>query len=269
MKRFIRVVIRLFIIILGLYVIALIILYFFQEKLLFHPQVLPQNHEFSFSGDYEELYIPVENDVNLHGILFKAKNSKGLVFYLHGNGGCVEGWGNSATAFTSSGYDLFMLDYRGYGKSGGSISSEDQLNNDIAKAYHYILTNYSPAKTVIAGYSIGTGPATYLAANNNPDLLLLQAPYYSLNTLVDEKVPLLPEFVKRYKYPTYSYMEKLSCPVYFFHGTDDALIPFEHSVKLQEKRGNKPGALMPLEGHGHNAINTSEVFSEKLKKVLE
>ena len=102
-----------------LYALSLTMLYFFQEKLLFHPVVLDQKHKFSFSNEFEEVYIPVEDDVKLHGILFKAKNSKGLVLYLHGNGGCVDGWGHSAELYNEAGYDIFMLDYRGYGKSNG------------------------------------------------------------------------------------------------------------------------------------------------------
>lgn len=76
-------------------VLGFALLYFLQEKLLFHPEVLTKNHAFTFPGDFKEVYIPVEDEVNLHGVLFKAEDTKGLVFYLHGNGGSVNGWGNN------------------------------------------------------------------------------------------------------------------------------------------------------------------------------
>ncbi|AWH85274.1 alpha/beta hydrolase [Flavobacterium album] len=252
----------------GLYLLALFLLYFFQEKLLFHPQVLEQEYKFTFSDAFEEVYIPVSDDVKLHGILFRAKDSKGLVFYLHGNGGCVEDWGDAAANFTSAGYDLFMLDYRGYGKSGGTIESEAQINEDIEKAFAYMEKDYQLRNIIIAGYSIGTGPATHLAAKKKVKALILQAPYYSLTGLSGEKVPLIPEFVKRYKFNTGSEILKVNAPVYIFHGTEDKLIPYEHSLKLKKKAGDR-AVLIPLPGEGHNAINDSALFKEKLSGILK
>lgn len=250
-----------------LYALSLTLLYFFQEKLLFHPMVLGKEHRFSFSGEFEEVYIPVEDDVKLHGILFKAKNSKGLVFYLHGNGGCVEGWGRSAGLYNLAGYDIFMLDYRGYGKSGGTIESEEQLNSDVEKAFLAMQKKYG-STIIIAGYSIGTGPAAHLAVAKNVKALILQAPYYSLTGLASEKVPLMPEFIKRYKFNTYNEIEKMKLPVYIFHGTEDKLIPFAHSQRLKEI-GQENIILIPLPGEGHNAINESYEFAGKLFDILK
>ena len=268
MKKRRRVWVKLLLLLSGLYVMALILLYFFQEALLFHPTVLTQDHKFNFFTDFEEVFIPVDKDIKLHGILFKADQSKGLVFYLHGNGGCVEGWGNAAETFTSTGYDLFMLDYRGYGKSGGEIESEGQIVTDVQKAYQFMLEKYDPANVVIAGYSIGTGPAAILASTRPNKMLILQAPYYSLASLVDEKVSLLPDFVKKYEFKTNNHIEKALGPVVIFHGTDDKLIPFDHSQRLI-KHCSAKSKLIPLPGEGHNAINDSELFRLELKKVLQ
>lgn len=268
MKKPVRVVRNIFIVIVGLYFLALCLVYFFQEKLLFHPQVLEQKHQFAFTGSFVEIFIPVDDDVKLHGVLFKAKDSKGLVFYLHGNGGCVDGWGGCAANFTSSGYDLFMLDYRGYGKSGGAIESEAQMNDDTEKAFDFMQKKYKEGTIIIAGYSIGTGPAAHLAAAKNIKALILQAPYYSLTELESEKVPLIPEFVKRYKFNTGNEMLKVNAPIYLFHGTEDKLIPYKHSLKLKETAGDR-AVLIPLPGEGHNAINESDLFKEKLSEILK
>lgn len=74
-------------IVLGLYLLALAAIYFMQEKLLFQPEVLSRDYKFSFYDAFNEVFIPVEKGVQLHGLLFKAEHPKGLVFYLHGNGG--------------------------------------------------------------------------------------------------------------------------------------------------------------------------------------
>ncbi len=266
MKRVTKILKNAIIVLILLYVLALTLLYFFQEKLLFHPTVLDQKHQFVFPAEFEEILIPVEDSIKLHGILFRAEKSRGLVFYLHGNGGCVEGWGQSASVFTDGGYDLFIPDYRGYGKSGGAITGEKQLNADMDKAFSFMEKNYG-SNIIIAGYSIGTGPAAHLAAANTIKALLLQAPYYSLTGLTSEKVPLLPEFIKRYKFNTYSEISKVKAPVWLFHGTEDRLIPFRHSERLKEKRSNNV-MLIPLPGEGHNAINESALFTEKLTEIL-
>ncbi len=266
MKKPYRFIIRLALWLIGIYLVALCILYFFQEKLLFHPKVLEQSYKFAFTDDFEEVFIPVDDDVKLHGILFKAKESKGLVFYLHGNGGCVDGRGNAATVFLASGYDLFMPDYRGYGKSGGHLESEAQINDDMEKTFNFIQKNYGE-NIIIAGYSIGTGPATHLAASKRIKTLILQAPYYSLTELESEKVPLIPEFIKRYKFDTYNEITKVNAPVYLFHGTDDELIPFDHSLRLKEKAGDG-AVLIPLQGEGHSFMNDNPLYREKISEIL-
>jgi len=266
MKKIYRFWLRVVLVIIGIYALSLTLLYFFQEKLLFHPVVLDQEHQFSFSNEFEEVYIPVGDNVKLHGIIFRAKNSKGLVFYLHGNGGCVEGWGQSAGLYNQAGYDIFMLDYRGYGKSAGHIESEEQLNDDVEKAFSFMRKEYG-SNIIIAGYSIGTGPAAHLAVAKNAKALVLQAPYYSLTDLASEKVPLIPEFIKRYKFNTCDEIGRVKAPVYIFHGTEDKLIPFSHSQRLKEI-GKENVVLIPLPGEGHNAINESYEFAGKLSDIL-
>lgn len=114
-----RVIIKVLFIAGILYVAMCIFLYFIQERLLFFPEKLPQNYRFAFTHDFEELKIEMEDEILLNGILFKIQNPKGLIFYLHGNAGSLRTWGEAAKIYTDMSYDLFMLDYRGYGKSEG------------------------------------------------------------------------------------------------------------------------------------------------------
>ena len=243
-------------------------LYFFQEKLLFRPDVLAKDQVFTFPDEFEEVYIPLDDNVKLHGLLFKAQNPKGLVFYLHGNGGSLDGWGNIAGTFTNSGYDLFMLDYRGYGKSGGHIESEEQMHKDISTAYSMVTKGYNENDIIVVGYSIGTGFAAHLAEGKDIKALILQAPYYSMSALIADKVPVVPEFVKRYKIATNKYLEKVTAPIYIFHGTDDRLIPYENAVKLQAYINNRV-KLIPLPNTGHLINEYSPGYIENLKMILK
>lgn len=99
-------------------------LYFRQETLLFYPQKLPATYRFTFPGRYAEYPVTAPDGTALSGLLFRADSAKGLVFFLHGNGGSLADWGHLAPVYLARGYDVFFLDYRGYGKSAGHLSSQ-------------------------------------------------------------------------------------------------------------------------------------------------
>src|SRR5690242_4014774 len=103
------------------YVVICIILFVFQEKLIFFPEKLDRNFKFSFDQKFTEINIKTRDGNLLSGVLFSSDSSKGLIFYLHGNAGSLNTWGEVAKRYTELKYDVFMLDYRGYGKSEGSI----------------------------------------------------------------------------------------------------------------------------------------------------
>jgi alpha-beta hydrolase superfamily lysophospholipase len=127
----------------AVYVAICILAYFFQERIIFFPERLSPDHEFDFDGHHEEVFITTTGGAKLNGLLFKAPDAKGLIFYLHGNAGSLNSWGDVAATYTRLGYDVFLLDYRGYGKSEGEVTSEDELVQDVRDAYDYLLKHTS------------------------------------------------------------------------------------------------------------------------------
>lgn len=249
------------------YLVVMGLLSFQQEKMIFFPEKLPADYRFSFDQAFEEIFIPASDGVRLHGLLFKAEASKGLVFYLHGNAGSVASWGWAAEPYTDLGYDTFVLDYRGYGKSGGNISSESQFYADVQAAYDQLKTRYSEDRMIVAGYSIGTGAAARLAAENHPRLLILQAPYYSLGDLMQSLYPFVPAFLLQYKFETFRYVEKTKAPIVLFHGDRDEIIYPGSSEKL--KAHLKPAdQVIILKGQAHNGMNENPEYQRELAKVL-
>jgi pimeloyl-ACP methyl ester carboxylesterase len=258
------------ILLLVLYVVGCGFLYFKKEALLFYPEKLPANYQFQFSGEYREHPITTPDGTRLSGLLFKAKASKGLLFFLHGNGGSLAGWGEAAATYTQLGYDVFLLDYRGYGKSEGRISSQTQLLADVEIAYSQVKTNYSEQDIVIAGYSVGTGPAAWLAARQQPRLLLLHAPYYSLADMAARTIklwPILPGWLLRYPLPTNEFVQRVSAPVVLFHGDHDEVIPYNSSVRL--KALLKPAdQLITIEGGRHNNLLDTPQYQRVIQRLL-
>jgi uncharacterized protein len=249
------------------YVCICVLLYFLQERLIFFPEKTPRDRVYRFSDNFEELYFTTPDQLSLHGVLFKARQSKGLIFYLHGNAGSIESWGDAATVYTSLGYDVFMLDYRGYGKSEGSVTSEQQLHDDVNLVFNQLTSRYAENRIVILGYSIGTGPAVKLAAERRAKLLILQAPFYSFESVMKQHYAIIPTFILRYKFETYKYLPRCRMPVVIFHGEDDNLIDLRNATRLKNLF-KATDTLITLKGVGHNGMTHDLQYLKQLKTIL-
>lgn len=241
--------------------------YILQEKLIFFPEKLATDHAFNFPQSYEEVFISSADGKRLHGLLFKVNNPKGLIFYLHGNAGSLDGWGGVAETYTRIQYDVFLLDYRGYGKSEGRIESEDQLSRDVQSAYDQMAQVYADNKIVVLGYSIGSGLAAKVAATNAPRLLILQAPYYSLTDVMNHTIPFLPAFLLKYRLETNQYIQACKMPIVLFHGDQDEVIPYSQSVKLKSLLKDSD-TLITLNGVGHNGMTHDVGYVAAIERVL-
>ena len=252
----------------ALYGLLCGVLYFKQEKLLFAPTRLPAGYQFHFPGQFEEQSMKAADGTRLHGLLFKAPNAKGLIFYLHGNGGALDSWGEAAATYTALHYDVFLLDYRGYGKSGGTITSQAQLLADVDTVYRQLQPEYPENRTVILGYSLGTGPATWLAARHHPKLLILQAPYFSMRDMAARLYPYVPGFILRYPLPTNEFIGRVSAPIVLFHGNRDEVIDYNSTLRL--KALLKPtDKFIVLSGARHNGMTHNPDYRRQIARLLE
>ncbi|MEM6631963.1 MAG: alpha/beta hydrolase [Bacteroidota bacterium] len=254
-------------IVLLLYLFALVLLYFKQESLLFYPTQLSKTYSYHFPIRFEEKNIEVAAGIFLNALLFKAEKSKGIVLYFHGNGGAIHEWGSGAALFTQNGYDVLYVDYRGYGKSGGSIQNETQLIQDGQVVYDYARSLYPEDQIILSGTSMGTGIAAKLAARNTPKKLLLHAPYYSLKSLVREKVKIVPGFMLKYPFTTHIALSNPTFPVVIFHGDQDQVIPVEHAQKLKARHPKVE--LHILKRRGHNDMESSPEYVKIMQEVLQ
>jgi alpha-beta hydrolase superfamily lysophospholipase len=242
-------------------------LFFFQEKLIFFPEKLGRDFKFNFSQAVEEINITAGDDIVLNGLLFKSNSSKGLIFYLHGNAGSVNSWGEVAQAYTDLNYDVFIIDYRGFGKSEGSITNEKQFYQDLQLAYDKMKQMYSEDKILVLGYSVGSGPAAKIASTNKPRLLILQAPYFSMIDMMRHTYPIIPTFILKYKFKTNEYIRNCKMPIVIFHGDQDEVIYYNSSVKLK-KLLKETDTLVTLYGQAHNGMTDNPEYLAAMKRIL-
>lgn len=276
-----KTIFRLCVIFLVVYVAVLALLYFFQERLMFFPSKLEPNHDFSFDRPFEEINLDV-NGTRISGLKFLAQSrgggqiygdangegraKNGAAIFFHGNAGNLQGWGGYARFFTDLGYDFYLFDYRGYGKSGGEISSQEQLYADADAMMQAVLREYDAGEVTAVGYSVGSGLAARAALKYGAKRLVLIAPYFSLEELAREKMPFVPKFLIKYKIPTFEFVGGFGGPVVIFHGEHDELIGVDNSRRLLKFL--KPGDEIYELNAGHNDILGLSELWEKLAQKL-
>ena len=263
-----KVTLVIFAVLFVLYVCICALAYVLQERLIFLPDRLDKKYQFSFATPFDEVFVGTDDGHALSGLLFKTQASRGVIFYLHGNAGSLGEWGEVASTYLRLQYDVFMLDYRGYGKSEGTITNEVQLVRDVQQAYNHLLKSYKERDVIVLGYSLGSGFAAKIAAANQPRMLIMQAPYYSLTDMMRHSYPFLPTFLLKYKLSTKDVLPECKMPIVLFHGDQDEVIPYAQSLKLKELL--KPGdTLITLTGVGHNGMTYEAAYIGALETILD
>ena len=247
------------------YLAIVTLVYFSQEKLIFRPVPLGADYQFAIA-DVIELKVPVDG-AELSALHLRLPNPKGVVFFLHGNGGNLQTWLTSVDFYRRVNYDLFMIDYRGYGKSRGQIESESQLHADVRTAWNTIASKYAGKKLVVYGRSLGTGLAAKLSSEVEPDLTVLVSPYESLKAMGDAHYPWLPSVVNRYTMRTDQWLPVIKGPVMIEHGDKDTLITLSQGERLKTIRPTTE--LVVVTGAGHNDIHKFPRYLESLSERLK
>ena len=220
-----------------------------QEQLLFHPEPLAADHRFPPVDGVHESTVQVPG-ATLSALHLRLPAPKGVVFYLHGNAGNLQSWFVNADFYRRANYDLFMIDYRGYGKSSGRIESEAQLRADVRAAWDSVAPRYQGLRRVVFGRSLGTALAAGLAADIAADLTVLVSPYCSMQALAAEHYPLLPAALLRYPLRTCDDAARLQGELLLVHGDLDVVVPAQHSVALKAVAPRATLLRIPQAGHG-------------------
>ena len=253
-----------------LYGLGGIILYYFSDYLFFPKVALAENHIYNFGVPYKEVNLAYSSSANINIIQFPAGGEKirGVVLYFHGNRKNISWYARHAPGITKAGYEVWMIDYPGYGKSTGKF--EEQVLYDYAlQLYKLARKKFSADSIIIYGRSLGTGIAAHLASKQPAKRLLLETPYYSFTSLGAHFFPIYPmERMIRIKLPTSEYLPLVKMPVHIFHGTNDWTIPYSNAKRLEPllKKGDE---FISIEGASHNNLGAYPLFRQKLDSLLK
>ena len=252
----------------ALYILITIMLYFFQEKLIFLPTKLPQDHVFEFSHTFEEFNLTANDGAVLNALHFKAESPKGLILYFHGNAGDLSRWGHITGFFVDQNYDVIVMDYRTYGKSTGKLS-EKALHGDAQLFYEHALKKYDEQEITLYGRSLGTGIATKLASENSPKRLILESPYHSIRDVAKDRFPFLPvQWLLKYQFLSSDYIQDVQCSIAIFHGTADNVISYSYGKFLYDSISGDNKKLYTIEEGEHNNLIEFESYVKGIEEIL-
>lgn len=256
------------IVLIGIYIALAIMIYLFQDKLIFRPEKLPLDFKFEYDFPFEEQFYDIDANIRINALYFFSPQPKGLIFYFHGNRRSIKGYGKVSQDFTKNNYDVLMISYRGFGKSTGKITEKGILT-DAQFIYKKNLSKWTEDKIIIFGRSIGSGFATKIAALNKPKALILDSPFYSFISVANKYTWFFPlQYLLRFPLRTYRWIKKVTCPIYIIHGTKDKLIPYRSAVRLRRLvRDNS--MLLSIKGGGHNNLRKFAEYHNKIRKILD
>ncbi|WP_277110601.1 alpha/beta hydrolase [Chryseobacterium taklimakanense] len=248
---------------------------YLQEKVIFLPVKLPEDFEYSFDCAFEEYFFDTPNEGKINAVHFKIQKPKGVILYFHGNSDNLARWGKIASELTGFGYDVFIPDYRHYGKSTGP-RNEEYLFSDAQFCYDFLKKQYGEENITVYGRSLGGAFAVKMAADNEPKKLILEATFFNLQDLVNRWLPnsatekISPKMT--YHFHSNKNILEVNCPLYHFHGDKDFVVPINSGKKLFETLHTEKPELekkfIEIKGGSHDDLSKFEEFQNELNRIL-
>jgi len=248
-------------VIVGSYGLLIAVVYFMQGRMLYLSGVPGRALTMTpidVGMDYQDVSIKTADGVTLHGWFIVGRSSQVLLFF-HGNAGNISHRLDSIRQFQNLGLSVLIIDYRGYGQSGGR-TTERGIYCDADAAWRYLTENrgISASDIVIFGRSLGASAASWLAAQHQPLALIVESSFTSVQDIAQELYPWLPaRWLSRFSHATRDYVRDVQCPVLVAHSRDDEIIPFHHGEAIFAS-ANEPRTLLALRGTHNDAFLRDE-----------
>jgi len=245
-------------------------MYFQQPNIIFYPVRELYQTPADWGLDYEDVMLKTADDVELHGWYIPHKQSKYTLLFFRGNAGNISHRRESIEIFHRLGLNVFIIDYRGYGKSKGK-PGEQGLYQDAAAAWRYLTKEkgFTANQVLIFGRSLGGAVAARLASGVKARGLILESTFSSAPEFARAVFPVLSRLVfMRYDFNTADIIQRVNCPVLVLHSPDDEIMPFQLGEKVFQL-ANQPKRFVRMKGdHNYGFIQSQPGYEQELASWL-
>ena len=239
------------------YLLLLALLYIFQRNLLFYP-VPPVD------GISREAIHFTNQGLSLRGWVLNKGQSRALVYY----GGNAEDITANIPFFDDlfEHHTVYLINYRGYGKSQGSPSEEGLFSDAIAI---YDQLGHQHTSVSLMGRSLGSGVAVYLASKREVNRLYLLTPYDSIAEVAQAHYPYFPaSYLIRDRFESTAYAARLKASVLIIAAEFDRVIPVKHAENLRDRLTASEVSYQLITGAGHNNVTDFSQYRETVRAFV-
>lgn len=241
-----------------------------QCNLAYHPTRELDGSPKDFSMPYEDVQLTTADQIKLHGWYVPADPPGELtLLFFHGNAGNISHRIESIWLFHNLGLNVFIIDYRGYGRSDGR-PTERGTYTDAEAAWRYLTETkgVKPEDIIIFGRSLGGAVAVELATHHMPATLIIESTFTSGPAMARKLFPLFPGWLCFIKYDSLKRIGTVQCPVLVIHSPNDDIVPYEHGRKLYAAAPS-PKQFFKLRGdHNSGFLQCVNEYSAAIKAFL-
>ncbi|MFH1655972.1 MAG: alpha/beta hydrolase [Candidatus Omnitrophota bacterium] len=238
---------------------------YIEMRSIFYPMKAIEATPKDIGLDYEDIYFKVEDGVTLNGWLVKNPKAKATILVFHGNAGNISHRLEKISILNQIGLNVFIIDYRGYGRSQGR-PSEEGIYKDARAAYDYLATlkGINKDKIVSFGSSIGGAVAIDLAVNRDVACLVVDSSLTSAKDMGKRFYPYIPSFLFQTKFNSIDKVKTIKSAKIFIHSINDEIVPFEFGQRLYDAASQPKEFFKILGGHNSGFMESKDVIIKKL-----
>ena len=226
------------------------LLYGFQRRLIYPGWAFGTAAVDPDRTGYRDVAVTTSDGLRGRLLYHPPQPGRPVILFFHGNGDSVLGSMVAVRSLVAAGYGAVLPEFRGFNGAAG-MPDEQGLYRDARAARAWMARNgISPDRTVIVGYSLGTGVAAQSALEQRPRARVLVAPYASIPHVVAARFWWLPaDMLVSERFDTAGKIGRVACPVLLIHGVADSVIPPQNSAMLKSLRPDADRVLLPAVGH--------------------
>ena len=262
---------RLICIALFVYVVLLGLLYIFQREVMYKPSNYNLKAAENTMLGFQQVELEAEDGVKTYGWEKITNANAPLIIYFHGNAETVPQNIELFNALSEAGYNIFAMEYRGYGKSHAA-TTEEGIYQDARTVIDHLRKNMPESRIIVFGRSLGTGVAVRMASEYNLGGVVLQSAYTSIEDIAAAQYPYFP--IKRFgllkdRYDSLSIISGISEPVLIIHGRHDMLVPFSNAETLMANITSRHDILVFDEADHINGVEMQRIINEINKFFMQ